>query len=34
MNEAETRAEHIYGWIEWKYADGRTLDEVKRQSNS
>jgi hypothetical protein len=20
------------GWIEWKYQDGRTLDEVKRQS--
>jgi hypothetical protein len=20
------------GWIEWKYADGRTLDEVKRQN--
>lgn len=19
------------GWIEWKYSDGKTLDEVKRQ---
>jgi hypothetical protein len=22
------------GWIEWKYQDGKTLDEVKRQNNS
>jgi hypothetical protein len=21
------------GWTEWKYADGRTLDEVKRPSD-
>jgi len=20
------------GWIEWKYPDGRTLDEVKRKA--
>jgi len=26
-------ARHANGWIEWKYRDGKTLDEVKRQSN-
>ena len=25
-------ARNANGWIEWKYADGRTLDEVKRKS--
>lgn len=25
---------NVNGWIEWKYKDGRTLDEVKRQSSS
>jgi hypothetical protein len=26
-------ARRANGWIEWKYKDGKTLDEVKRQSN-
>jgi hypothetical protein len=26
-------ARRANGWIEWKYKDGRTLDEVKRQNN-
>jgi hypothetical protein len=27
-------ARNANGWIEWKYPDGRTLDEVKRKSES
>ena len=26
-------ARRANGWIEWKFKDGKTLDEVKRQSN-
>lgn len=26
-------ARNANGWMEWKYSDGRTLDEVKRQGN-
>ena len=25
-------ARNANGWLEWKYPDGRTLDEVKRKS--
>lgn len=28
---ATVLARHANGWLEWKYPDGRTLDEVKRQ---
>ena len=28
---AMVRANNTNGWTEWKYGDGRTLDEVKRQ---
>ncbi|HBS27340.1 MAG TPA: hypothetical protein DD827_09500 [Gammaproteobacteria bacterium] len=27
-------ARRANGWLEWKYKDGKTLDEVKRQSDS
>ena len=30
---ATVLARRANGWTEWKYKDGRTLDEVKRQSN-
>ena len=26
-------ARRANGWIEWKYKDGKTLDQVKRQNN-
>ena len=25
---------NVNGWVEWHYTDGRTLDDVKRQSQS
>jgi len=30
---AAVLARRANGWMEWKYKDGRTLDEVKRQNN-
>lgn len=27
-------ARNANGWIEWKYSNGKTLDEVKRQNTS
>jgi hypothetical protein len=27
---ADVLARNANGWIEWKYPDGKTLDEVKR----
>ncbi len=31
---AAVLARRANGWIEWKYSDGRTLDEVKRKGNA
>jgi len=31
---ATVLARSANGWTEWKYKDGRTLDEVKRQGGS
>lgn len=30
---AAVLARRANGWIEWKFKDGKTLDQVKRQNN-
>ena len=34
VDDLAALARRANGWVEWKYKDGRTLDEVKRREDS